>query len=633
MSNNRYKHIHNKINKMLTREITQGPNIGKHAMKNTVSSLSICTCLCALVTALGIHSSVAQNAPEEVTAAQNVMEQSGETKASTTTPEISPVPFESTMEAQALMPNQQVSQEEAVEEDVEVLIPTPFSQEEEAITKISISLDDVTLKEAVRMFTRLTGANIVTATDTNMMKRVTVNMQDVEWKAALSAILDTHSLQLIEKIPDSEVYSIVEKQPGAPEPMFIKTFTLKYADPNSLTNIVPSMMPEGGQVIAYPEANILGVRATAKAIKDIEDIVKKMDQPIPQVMLEAKFVELNDQAIKDLGINWEVMRGYRVGIGDLEWSYSDSRVKEKTRDSSQNNLDSRYNRDTINEFYDMYDDQYEDESTEYEEVPPDSGNIITETRTTPTREIVDGIDSRQDISRTISDTFTRTISDLRTATLSADAFQLTLSALQQNDGVSIVSNPKMIIANQQTAQLLVGRKDPELKSNESDDGKRVTYERSDWVESGVLLKVTPIVNTEDIITLMITPSLSRVIGYADSGDVNIQLPILSVREIQTVFKVPSGQTAVIGGLTETKDQEIVKKVPLLGDIPLIGKYLFRHTHKEKLQDEIIIFVTVELAEPETLEPNEGIPENSRLIFKHLAKQKELQKEMSQPVGW
>ncbi len=61
-------------------------------------------------------------------------------------------------------------------------------------------------------------------------------------------------------------------------------------------------------------------------------------------------------------------------------------------------------------------------------------------------------------------------------------------------------------------------------------------------------------------------------------------------------------------------------MPLLGDIPIIGKYLFRHTHTEKSQDEVIIFVTVALANPEVLSAGAGIPSEGKLIHRHLVRE-------------
>jgi type II secretory pathway component GspD/PulD (secretin) len=178
------------------------------------------------------------------------------------------------------------------------------------------------------------------------------------------------------------------------------------------------------------------------------------------------------------------------------------------------------------------------------------------------------------------------------------------------------------VASGETSTIHVGRKDPEVMAvADSNLGGRLTYQRKDWIESGVRLEVTPTVNTDDNITVDISPTLSRVIGHAASGDIHTEIPILSTREIKTKFNIKSGMTAAIGGLTETRNVDTVKKVPLLGDIPILGKYLFSHTHTERVQDEVVIFVTVTHASAEQITPNAGIPTEGRLTDKYIDNRK------------
>jgi type II secretory pathway component GspD/PulD (secretin) len=84
-----------------------------------------------------------------------------------------------------------------------------------------------------------------------------------------------------------------------------------------------------------------------------------------------------------------------------------------------------------------------------------------------------------------------------------------------------------------------------------------------------------------------------------------------------VFCLESGKTVAIGGLTENTEKSSSSKIPLLGDIPLIGKYLFSWTSTEKDKNETIIFVTVCLATPEGIHKDDGLPEDTDLVRKHL----------------
>jgi len=129
----------------------------------------------------------------------------------------------------------------------------------------------------------------------------------------------------------------------------------------------------------------------------------------------------------------------------------------------------------------------------------------------------------------------------------------------------------------------------------------------------------PTVHTADKIHVTIQPTLRRFISSKVAPDGNA-FPITSEKTIDTEFTLGSGNTAAIGGLTETQERESITKVPLLGDIPLIGKYLFSHTSLDKRQAETIIFVTVGIADPDHIVKETGIPEKARLIHQHMARE-------------
>ena len=142
-------------------------------------------------------------------------------------------------------------------------------------------------------------------------------------------------------------------------------------------------------------------------------------------------------------------------------------------------------------------------------------------------------------------------------------------------------------------------------------------EQKPYFEFGISLDVTPTINNESNITVRINPTLSRFVKDKVAPD-NNTFPVQATKTIKTVFSLESGKTAAIGGLTETDNNDVTVKVPLLGDIPLIGKWLFTHTHKEQSQTETIIFVTVGMANPHDIQTDQGLPEEASLVQKHLA---------------
>jgi type II secretory pathway component GspD/PulD (secretin) len=332
-------------------------------------------------------------------------------------------------------------------------------------------------------------------------------------------------------------------------------------------------------------------------------------------------MEMDDSAIKDLGINWQVLQGYSAGIGNMNWQLNERREWGRTQNDSVRQWDNRSSLDEINQRFDIDGQPYEESTTTYEEQPPESGNWVGQTRITPTRELRDGIDRDKDIQSQAGDTFTRTITDLRSAILGADDFSIVLSALQQINGVSVVSNPKIIVSNEEDAIIHIGQTerpfDAELIPATETADARVIYRPGAPVDFGVKLTVTPTVNTMSNITVRIAPELTRFVRDDFAPDGRTRYPIVATKTIRTMFCLESGKTVAIGGLTETEDRDVVKKIPLLGDIPILGKYLFSHKSTKRSQKETVIFVTVGLARPNHIEKTDGFPEDTELTHREI----------------
>lgn len=477
---------------------------------------------------------------------------------------------------------------------------------------LSVSLDNVPLQEVVRLFTRVSGANIVAGT--NLQGNVTVSLKDVEWAPALRVILDQANLIMIEKAPN--IYSIVSKRDLADAPLTAETIFLRFTTASNVMPVIRQMcISSNASVMTVASANALVVQETPARIGAIKEVVARVDRPRPQVFIEAKFVELNDEAIKDIGINWQVLEGYTVKAGNLSWGVTESREWNKSRKDTKDQADSRENIDALNTSYDA--DNQESTTMNGPATVQQGENTIDGS---VGRVVQDSIVKTFDVKSSIEDSYAKKVTDLRTATLSADDFALTLSALKQNNGVSIVSNPKIVVASGQTATIHVGTQEPQIRSEYNSDSKTTVYTLDRYIDVGVLVYVTPVVNTESNISVRIIPELSRKLSDVPAGDGTVTFPRLSTRSVLTDFDLESGRTVAIGGLTSTEDREEIKKIPILGSIPVLGKYLFSHTHTKRVQDEVIIFVTVSLARAHVITESAGIPSEGKLIYRHLNKQ-------------
>lgn len=522
----------------------------------------------------------------------------------------------------------------AVDTTPEIVPVASFDSSSEKQNLISVALDDVPLQDVVRLFTKISGANIISSS-TNLVGKVTVNLQEVEWKPALDSILDMYNLIVMEKVPGSSIFSVLPKPPG--DMLISQTIFLKHSQASNVVSVIDKMIVPTGLVRPCPNVNALVVRSTVANLNEIRKVVEEIDVARQQVYIEAKFLELTDEAIKDLGINWKSLEGYEVKMAEISQTLSDNRSKFNgqrtglgTVDSDQRvpasskdvrvqigngATDGRSQVDTLkNGNSSSLSDSTED-------------GLVSAVGATASRDRTDSISKSLNYSHESERIDGQHLSDVRTAVLSASDFSFILSALQQLKGVSVVSNPKIIVANEQTAKIHIGENEPNITGTvtpgQQGQANSTVYkldERKPYFNFGITLDVTPTINNDSNVLVRISPVLSRYVRDKIAPDKNTY-PVESTKEVDTVFSLESGKTAAIGGLTETEEREEVSKIPLLGDIPLVGKYLFSHTHKKHTQVETIIFVTVRLANAKLIQREEGLPEDTELTQKHLEARK------------
>ncbi|NNJ70010.1 MAG: hypothetical protein HKP10_01825 [Kiritimatiellales bacterium] len=424
---------------------------------------------------------------------------------------------------------------------------------------ISVRLNKVGLEEAINLFAQLSGANIIVPELTEAAQ-ISVNLKDVEWRPALQSILDTYNYELYQRVAGSNVFSVRRRAADAPEPQVVETFMLKYATVPNAAVLIRELLPDNAKVSEFASRNMIVVKSTESSLGEVRAVLSAIDKVRQQVFIESKFMELTDDAQKDLGVDWQLLSDYSIGASANAAAYG----KEISTATPSENL-----------FTDL---------TGGAATFAGSGEYA-----------------------------------ILTSVLNADDFNLVLSALEENKGVNVVSNPKIIVANEEQANISIIRREPNLKQsrtasvnpNAQGDGDVVFELDTDmpFFEYGITLDVTPSINTSSNITVRIQPSLTRFFKDKTAGDTSY--PIIDEKSIQTVFNLSSGQTAAIGGLTEVTEGETERKVPLLGSLPLLGK-LFSWKQSISGQSETIIFVTVGLANTQEIDSETGMPSDAEL---------------------
>ncbi|MHC4646416.1 MAG: secretin N-terminal domain-containing protein [Planctomycetota bacterium] len=166
----------------------------------------------------------------------------------------------------------------------------------------------------------------------------------------------------------------------------------------------------------------------------------------------------------------------------------------------------------------------------------------------------------------------------------------TLRALQEVGKLNILSRPYVLTRDNQTARITVGERVPFPTDTRTTSETGQTLTSIDYEEIGIILEVTPSINPEGLVIMDVSPEISTTTDKTLLISENFEAPVFTTRSSQTQVEVRDGQTIVIGGLVEDIISENVKKVPLLGDLPLLGG-LFRRTVTDKGKKELLIFLT------------------------------------------
>jgi len=183
------------------------------------------------------------------------------------------------------------------------------------------------------------------------------------------------------------------------------------------------------------------------------------------------------------------------------------------------------------------------------------------------------------------------------------------------------------VINNQEAKILIGTKEVYVSqtTSQSGAGPQVTADQVNFVDVGIKLYVTPSINSDDFITMKIRPEISSVSSFYEYGTPVRKIPIVATSEAETTVTIKDGVTLIIGGLRRDNKADNVSKIPLIGDIPLIG-HLFRRTSHDLQKTELVILLTPHIITGETpytdlSEPNPKEGARARMTRRKIVKDK------------
>ena len=512
---------------------------------------------------------------------------------------------------------------------------------EGTMSLVDIDCDDATLADILRQFRKTTGANIISDDSTNLQRRVSVSLKHVPWLQGMTAILGSRGFRV--EIRDN-IYRVVEDLQLIP--VSTRTFKLNHASAKELADLFnatyapkdPSGKIKSPIASSFPGANVVVVTTTDKILSDCEAIITEVDKAIAQIYIEARFLELSAQAMHKLGMQWNSLESWGVSAKNIYAGieYNNGRAANygmpmTTRSQTSSSSNSKSTSTSTSK----------DGSTTSTSSSPSTSSSDSSTYTGL---IPNSIGAAAGAGRTAEDMAWRNARGF-SGQLSADDFRLALSAFESLGEGKIFSNPKVIVSNGKEAHVDMTTKFPnvELTSQRNtstttpytDVSTKISQIPGDKGSSlfagevfyswGITLTVKPRISPDGLISVVITPTISQLdTSVSSTGFYQVQnssseidvpyslFPIIDMKRIETEFTMKDGATAVIGGLSRTVEDDVDSGIPYLRKIPWIGPKLFGWKSRQKVQKEIIVCVTVGIADPADLPKDAGLPKNAIL---------------------
>ncbi|MCU0969182.1 MAG: type IV pilus secretin PilQ [Rubrivivax sp.] len=449
-----------------------------------------------------------------------------------------------------------------VQVDPNKLVQGPGFQGE----KLSLNFQNIEVRALLQVIADFTNFNVVTS-DT-VTGNVTLRLKDVPWDQALDIILQAKGLGVRKNgnvlwiAPKDELAAKEQvelesrKKVAELEPLRTQAFQLNYTKAEDVakgligqtlnqgggtgSNQAGRILSPRGSVIFEARTNQLFVSDIPSKLEEIQQLVARIDIPVRQVLIEARIVEADDSFGRSLGVKLGAtdLRGVRGGIPG----------------------------------YNIGGNNYLSPGGSY----PAVGYQTGQTSVLPTQA------QTQFVNLPAADLGTgASVATFALALFDATAnrfLNLELSALEADGRGQIVSSPRVITADQTKARIEQGE---EIPYNVATSSGATSIE---FKKAALSLEVTPQITPEGNVIL-------DLLVNKDSRGVNtLAGPAINTKQVQTQVLVENGGTVVIGGIFTQDERNEVSKVPLLGDIPVVG-YLFKNTTRSTRKTELLVFIT------------------------------------------
>lgn len=388
--------------------------------------------------------------------------------------------------------------------------------------KISLNFQDIDVRSVLQLLADVTDFNLVVSDD--VQGNVTLRLQEVPWDQALDLVLQSKGLAkrvtgTVLLIDTAEAMALRERQTLEAQqqkaqlaPLQHELIQVNYAKAAHLAELFRTAASgyEGqqGSVAVDERTNSIIAYQTQGQLKELRRIVKQLDIPVRQVMIEARIVEVNTDYSKNLGIRW----GGELTTGSSNWAISGK---------------------------------------------DGAGSLFVDLGVTAS---TSGLGIGFFSNHTILD--------------------LQLSAMEKTGNGEVVSQPKVMTSDKETAKILKGAEVPYQEASSS--GSTSTS----FKEAALSLEVTPQITPDNRIIMDVKVTKDE----PDFANALNGVPPIKKNEVSANVLVTNSETLVIGGVFSNMQSKAVDKVPVLGDLPFLGR-VFRRNYVQDQKSELLVFIT------------------------------------------
>lgn len=435
--------------------------------------------------------------------------------------------------------------------------------------KLSLNFQDIDVRSVLQLIADFTDLNLV-ASDT-VQGNITLRLQNVPWDQALDLVLKTKGLDkrkvgnVLLVAPADEIAARerqeleAQKQIAELAPLRKDVIQLNYAKASDIAKLYEDESKKGnlkddmrGSVIYDDRTNSLLVTLTEARIEELRRIVTQLDVPVRQVMIEARIVEATVGYDKSLGVRWGGAATTSRGNWSLYGKDGSQGIKTSTTTSCG----------------------------------PFAGNCTLPTTSSSSS----GTSSSSSPTPFVDLGASDSTSGIGLGFISDNVIlDLQLSAMEKSGHGEVISQPKVVTSDKETAKILKGSEIPYQQASSS-GATNVSFKNA-----ALSLEVTPQITPDNRVVMDVKVTKDEP-DYANTLN---GVPPIAKNEVDAKVLAADGETIVIGGVFSNTQSKSVEKVPFLGDLPFLGR-LFRRDTVSDSKSELLIFLTPRIMDTQSI---------------------------------